>query len=254
MRLKIIGRLLMATVGVLLAMPVSAHNPSDSYLTLDVAPDSNVIEGRWDIALRDLDYAIGLDADGNGALTWGEVRQRHNAIAAYALSHLSVTNAGQTCTLNPVRQAVAEHTGENYTALQFQAQCENPIKKLAVDYSLFFNLDPTHRGLLRVDADNEIYRDVLSPSDSVWQLQTAIDSPWNSFVNFLWQGVWHIWIGYDHIAFLLLLLLPAVLERRNGYWQAKPGLKPALWEVAAIVTSFTVAHSITLTLAALNIV
>jgi hypothetical protein len=56
--------------------PAWAHKPSDSYLTLRGAPDSNDIAVRWDIALRDLDYVLELDRDGNGALTWGEVRQR----------------------------------------------------------------------------------------------------------------------------------------------------------------------------------
>ncbi len=68
------------------------------------------------------------------------------------------------------------------------------------------------------------------------------------------EGVWHIWIGYDHILFLLSLLLPAVLRREAGHWQAIAGFSPALWEACKIVTSFTVDHSITLSLAVLGIV
>ena len=59
-----------------------AHKPSDSYLVVTV--QDGVVSGRWDIALRDLDFAIGLDADGDGNITWGEVRAQHRAIAAYA--------------------------------------------------------------------------------------------------------------------------------------------------------------------------
>jgi hypothetical protein len=55
-----------------------AHKPSDSYLTLIV--HEVTIEGQWDIALRDLDYAIGLDMNGDGAITWGELRARHPVI------------------------------------------------------------------------------------------------------------------------------------------------------------------------------
>ena len=68
------------------------------------------------------------------------------------------------------------------------------------------------------------------------------------------EGVWHIWIGYDHILFLLSLLLPAVLRREAGHWQAIAGFRPAFWEACKIVTAFTVAHSITLSLAVLGIV
>src|SRR4051812_32671163 len=58
-----------------------AHKPSDSYLTLNVEGDT--INGQWDIALRDLDFAIGLDRNQDGAITWGEVKAKHAEIAAY---------------------------------------------------------------------------------------------------------------------------------------------------------------------------
>ncbi|MFL6707403.1 MAG: hypothetical protein ACJ8HI_04265, partial [Massilia sp.] len=72
----------------LFSFPALAHKPSDSYLTLKV--QGHQVTGQWDIALRDLDMAIGLDADGNGELTWDEVKARHPAIAAYALSRLTL--------------------------------------------------------------------------------------------------------------------------------------------------------------------
>ena len=72
-----------------------AHKPSDSYLSLQVQEQQ--IEGQWDIALRDLDFVIGLDADGNGELTWDEVRAKHKEIAAYALARLSVSSGGALC-------------------------------------------------------------------------------------------------------------------------------------------------------------
>ena len=63
------------------------------------------------------------------------------------------------------------------------------------------------------------------------------------------DGVWHIWIGYDHILFLLSLLLPAVLVRERSRWEPAGSLKRSLVEVLKVVTAFTLAHSITLSLA-----
>ena len=59
------------------AASARAHKPSDSYLTL--RSDGAQLAAQWDIALRDLDQAIGLDSDGDGAITWGEVRARQTA-------------------------------------------------------------------------------------------------------------------------------------------------------------------------------
>ncbi len=66
--------------------------------------------------------------------------------------------------------------------------------------------------------------------------------------------MWHIWIGFDHILFLLSLLLPAVLIWRASRWQAVETFRAAFVDVFRIVTSFTVAHSITLSLATLGFV
>lgn len=90
------------------------------------------------------------------------------------------------------------------------------------------------------------------------------EAPSSSFFGFVREGVHHILIGYDHILFLLSLLLPAVWIRsavtdpRTGLtrtrWVPSSNLKLALTNVLKVVTAFTVAHSITLALSVLNIV
>ena len=82
--------------GCLLAWPALAHKASDSYLTLRV--QGSEISGQWDIALRDIEVALGLDADGDGEIRWGELRARHTALAAWALSGLTLERGGR-CTL-----------------------------------------------------------------------------------------------------------------------------------------------------------
>jgi hypothetical protein len=64
----------------------------------------------------------------------------------------------------------------------------------------------------------------------------------------------HIATGFDHILFLLSLLLPAVLVRDGRGWRSALSFRHAFVDVAKVVTAFTLAHSITLTLAALSIV
>jgi hypothetical protein len=72
-------RWLLLALFLLLSLPALAHKASDSYLMLDVKGRRSV--RQWDIALRDIDFALGLDADGNGEITWGELRARHADIA-----------------------------------------------------------------------------------------------------------------------------------------------------------------------------
>ena len=82
-------------------------------------------------------------------------------------------------------------------------------------------------------------------------------SRWSQFADYLREGVWHIWVGFDHILFLLSLLLPAVLAGDPaGRPLAQPAARfaPVFWDVFRIVTAFTLAHSITLSLAALAVI
>ncbi len=72
-------------------------------------------------------------------------------------------------------------------------------------------------------------------------------------VRYIIEGIWHIWIGFDHILFLLSLLLPAVLVYEVKRWQGAPTFGLALRQVVGVVTAFTLAHSITLTLASLEL-
>jgi hypothetical protein len=73
------------------------------------------------------------------------------------------------------------------------------------------------------------------------------------FGDYVRHGVWHIWIGFDHILFLLSLLLPAVLVRHERQWEGRASFRAAAFDVLKIVSAFTLAHSITLTLATLGV-
>ena len=94
-------RCLLAAIALLAASAAAhAHLASDSYLRLEIGAAGN-IDGRWDIALRDLDVAVGLDADQDGAITWGELRAKRQAVEAYALGRLTLISEAGACRLVP---------------------------------------------------------------------------------------------------------------------------------------------------------
>jgi hypothetical protein len=237
---------------VLCAGTASAHKPSDSYLVLDVA--GKEITGQWDIALRDLDMAIGLDQDGNGELTWDEVRARHDAIAAYALSRLTLASGGAPCPLRVTAHLLDDHSDGAYAVLRLQASCAADIVTLDANYRLLFDIDPQHKGLLRLTHNTQTSTAIFTPDSPAQQLRVADASRWRQFADYVRHGVRHIWIGFDHILFLLSLLLPAVLVHTAKGWQGRDTFRSSFIEVLKVVTAFTLAHSVTLTLATLGVV
>jgi len=237
----------------LASAPALAHKPSDSYLTLEPAPAG--LQGRWDIALRDLEFALGLDADGDGAITWGELRGRSADVAAYALARLALRGDGRPCPAAFKEMLVDAHSDGSYAVLRFEAPCEaGTPRTLEIEYRLFADLDPTHRGLIQLVRDGAAQSAVLGPDRPRLDFALEETSRWRQFRSYAGEGVWHIWIGIDHVLFLVSLLLPAVLVYRGGTWAPAERFRPVFWEVFSVVTAFTVAHSITLSLAALGVV
>jgi hypothetical protein len=233
----------------LLAMPAAAHKSSDSYLSVKVAGEQ--VQVQWDIALRDIHFAIGLDGDGDDQITWGELRGRQAELQAWALSRLAFQRGGD-CTLKAQGLQVDDHTDGSYAVLSLAGPCPGAQGPLALQYRLLFDLDTTHRGLLKLDLDGVLHSAVLGPQTGIARF-TGSTSAGAQFVQYVLEGIWHIWIGIDHILFLLALLLPAVLKpgrELHGVGRFAEAFKPVLW----VVTGFTLAHSITLSLAALEII
>lgn len=235
--------------------PATAHKPSDSYLKLDV--DGATVNGQWDIALRDLDYAIGLDSNQDNTITWGEVKAKHMEIAAYALSRLTLASPDAQCAAAVGEHLIDNHSDGAYAVLRFTATCPATLSSLKIDYWLFFDIDPQHRGLLSLSAHGANRAGIFSADEPTQEFTLAGFSRSAQFAEYLKEGVLHIWSGFDHILFLLSLLLPAVLIRPAAPSKTRtgsPGFRASLVGVLKVVTAFTVAHSITLSLATLGVV
>ena len=228
-----------------------AHKPSDSYLRLNV--EGATVNGQWDIALRDLDYAIGLDNNQDDAITWGEVKAKHGEIAAYALSRLTLSSAEAPSCRASREHLIDNHSDGAYAVLRFAATCPAAPAILDVGYRLFFDIDPQHRGLVAVTAEGDTRTFVAAPDATATLLDFRTENSFSLFLTFVADGAHHIWIGYDHILFLLTLLLGTVLIRRGGSWVAVDTIGAALASAVKVVTAFTVSHSLTLALAAFGI-
>lgn len=230
---------------------VQAHKPSDSYLQLKI--EDKAIHGEWDIALRDLEYAIGIDTNGDGAITWGEVRAHRDAITAYAMRGLEIQADSESCIVNVSDLQIADHSDGAYAALILNGSCVKTPKRVDVDYGLLFELDPTHHGLLNLDFGG-IQTAIFRPDLRHIEFRENGGTAWSTFLQYLHEGLWHVWTGYDHMLFLGGLMLPAVLRRTRQGWLPAPKLGPALLDTVRIATAFTIAHAFTLSLAAMGVI
>lgn len=227
-----------------------AHKLSDSYLKLTA--EGSHLMGQWDVNLVDLDNLLGLDTNQNGLITWGEVRSKRNLFEEYFQAHIAIQGDSGLRTLSVKELRMIDHTDGPYATLIFDAGSDTG--RIEVHYSALFSIDPTHRGLLSVITAAGTQSAVFSPERTSQSFDLLNLSPWHSFGHFVTEGIWHIWTGFDHLLFLTTLLLPCVLRWSNGRWVNDQSFGIVLRRITLIITSFTLAHSLTLGLSALGIV
>ena len=240
----------------LIAMPAQAHKASDSFIYVDPSQ----AQVRIDLALRDLALVLPLDGNGDGKLSGAEVRKGREAITRLVDQGLTLSNGSGTCQLTGRQWGVSRHSDGPYAAGRYQVSCPDSQVPESITYSMLFEQDPLHRALVSVTDSQGERLGVLAPDDRTMSLGTSTGTFGNSlklFATFLYEGIIHLLIGLDHILFLLVLMLPSTLPLKSRQsTQAPQGrdLRKRLLELVGIVTAFTVAHSVTLALAALNIV
>jgi hypothetical protein len=224
-----------------------AHAVSTSFLEAQTGAEGSVAL-RWDLSVHDLVWSVFIDADYDGQATWQEILDARAAIDGAVLSQLQVSRGDAPCALRVEDLALAQRAEQNYLSLALRAECPR-AGRLQIGGPLFMTGDSSQRVLLSVSHGGEPFTGVLSGTSPTW-LEPEQGSSWASFVRFVGEGVWHVLIGYDHIAFILLLLLPSVLRPVEGRWRGASGAGQVTRDIVTIVTGFTIAHSVTLALAA----
>ena len=263
----------------------SAHAPGQSYLFLEIYENS--VRGILDITTDQFNQALDLDLKKGRDVK--ELQPYWPKLKSYVLQNLAFSSSkGQhTIKIEEERTSILyDNTLGDFVQIYFRLDNIQEIPDaLDIRFEVLFDQEPQHQNLVVVAYnwkagvfDNEsMVSLVYTPDDTQQALSLTDASILKGFMTMVELGMHHIWIGIDHILFLLALLLPAVVRRRNedllssdvlGISSAtSPGLsssmasytaverfKPALIYVVKIITLFTVAHSITLSLAALNIV
>jgi hypothetical protein len=146
------------------------------------------------------------------------VRARQPAIAAYALSRLDLASGGTACALKVDRQLIDRHTDGSYAVLRLTGHCPQSGPALVIDYRLLFDIDPTHRGLMQYVHGGRT-DSVIFASDAVSR-HSARGRVWTQLVAYIHEGVWHILARLRSHPVPALALLPAVLSRSHGTWDA----------------------------------
>jgi hypothetical protein len=192
---------------------------------------------------------VGVDQNRDTRVTWGELQQRRAAIQEYALARLNLERGNTECTLQAGEMQLEQRNSGVFVHLPLSGGCDAE-GQLVINYDLLFDLDASHRGILNLSYNDTSHLRLFSPAQPVHRLDAVgSTSLLANLWTFLIEGIWHIWIGLDHILFISALIIPIMLGR-----SAQANQSTVFIDILKIVTAFTVAHSITLILATLQVV
>lgn len=245
-----------------------AHEVNQSYIFLRIY-ESKGIEGRFEMNVRELNKLLGTNFPKD--LQLKDVQPYIEQIKAYLLKNTSFSSpAGSHNIMYTGEVEIQKVSLGNFVKIHFQLDNDEVLPdELTADYNGFFEFDDNHWGFLITEYnwkagvinDEMNFSMDFEPGDTTETMSLTDVSVWKGFYAMIKQGVWHIWIGLDHILFLLALILPSVIRRKKdakGFslsnWEPVQEFKPAFYYILKVVTFFTIAHTITLTLASLQLV
>jgi hydrogenase/urease accessory protein HupE len=219
----------------MLALGSIAHAHQTKLSSSKLTISGSTAEAVLELNGIDLNVASGLTLTDSDAKVLPErLREAEQRISAYVLEHVSVDQSGGArCAGEPA----SIQPKNDHVLVELRFRCPPPEQPGAYRVTLFHEIDPAARHMVTVDAERS-WIGLLGAANPVLQLRKSAESLWRTLWRYFLSGVEHIAIGYDHIAFLFAVI---VLGRR-------------FWPLFAVVTAFTVAHSITLSLAVLDVV
>ena len=284
-----------------LAAAVSAHSTDETYIWLN--PVGDHYSGEVQIRLPDLRKFLELEIPDDLEAAQSALQANAKEIEAYVRQHFEIkTLSGEAIQYEIIGIDVLESKKfKHFAKILYKTQAFDTLpEKVIVKSDMLFEFDRYTRSILCMNYSSFKDDGRTKPDESKGITEDGfqegfyhtIFTPWNaeqevdlvnvsqvpsSWQYYIWEGVRHIWIGTDHILFLITLLLASVLLRRKeeaqvvaGDMEGKADSEPtvaskkawipvdgfggAFWNILKIVTVFTVAHSITLALASLDII
>ena len=183
-----------------------------------------------------------MDPDRDGVVTPAELDASQAVFRELVEREIEVTADGVRCA--PTLEGGGDVQEDGF-GLSIALACPSPPHEVVVSMDILRRLSAGHRHVLRIRSGDASAQAILTPPDDVRASLTALAAadarappvplaPWDA----IRLGIEHILTGWDHLLFLVALLL------------GTRGLRP----VALAISAFTVAHSLTLGLAALGLV
>ncbi len=246
--LTVFGLTLVAGKGAFEISTAQAHQTASSTLVVHVKPETGEIDQFISVPARDLAHDLGVIAESETPQASQLLAVQDKIVAALS-ADLTVRNNGQKCETIEENLVMLESLAERVSFMKV-VRCAEALGELQLENNVMLTAVGGYRHFGRIQLGEEVFTTVFDSQFPTYTMQLgeaksgaahsaesgAIASLGSVFVRYLWQGLLHILIGFDHVLFVVCLLFAATSFRR----------------LLVVITAFTVGHSITLSLSALD--
>lgn len=220
-----------------------AHRPNDSKLSLNITATD--IDGQALFQMDDLEWVLGIDDNRDKEVTWQEFRTHIPSIQQQFIDSIQITRNTAKCQFNSALTDIKQIADRTYAEFSLQSPCPSTDSQLTVEANYLTIVDPQHQLFLSLNNDGKTTSTLLTRSNKKLIIAGDIKL-FDSIKAFVREGIWHIFTGYDHILFIMTLIFASLFG--IPVEQQKNSIKNLL----LMISSFTIAHSVTLIASALD--
>jgi len=212
----------------------------ENYLSIDYNDTIQELKVNLEVETRLLENEQLMDDSKNGIISYKELRNHQNILTNYTYRHFKLSDEKRVLPFSNAK--VMFHRYQDQTYMQVTKNFQHiKLNKLHLHYDMFFELEKSDKLLIHLDKNRGDY--VLSTNEREYDFSNYRMSQFQRLYIFIKTGILHILDGTDHLLFIMMILLPMLYK----------GISTSLWDIFKIVTTFSIAHSLTLVISSVGL-
>lgn len=217
----------------------AAHQTGQATFVVNIKPDVRQIDTLLAAPALDVAHSAQIDAGDDGVIDVDDLVRSWTSLGFYLDRHIDVTNDGKPC--KAIEYKVSPKSQPQGFWFLKAFECDAPLGRVELKNDAMTETTGGYRHIGKIQLGDAVQTTVFNAQTPTFAIEVAKPEPpsvADTMKRFIHEGILHILFGWDHVLFVLALVL---MSRR-------------LRELLGVVTAFTIAHSVTLGLSALDIV
>lgn len=230
------------------SLSLHAHQLRENYLLINYDEKTKTMNMVLEVETRLLEDETILDDNKNGIISYKELTAHEKLLSDYVKEHFKLFSDEKPLPIKTDK--VLFHRYQDQTYMQISQMFHTiDLNTLELKYNMFFELEDIHKLLIHLGDERGDY--IVDKENQEYNFSSFKMSVYERLYIFIKSGISHILDGYDHLLFILMILIPSLAFYHLN--ASSKTMRTSLIEILKIITTFSIAHSITLFIAGIDL-